>query len=255
VRDEEAVVAELGFPVRQPVRRASLHVLPGPPETAAAPGTPVRVYVLAADALARAGIRSLLVGHPAVHLVGDGDPGALDRLPALRPDVVLAHGDSAAQQARHLPLHPANAPRPPLVVVGGGRPDGPGTPTRASGRLPDTATPDQLASALVLAAAGYRVQCDDRTQGDAMAAPPVGQPCRREHAAVSTVGPEALTGRERQVLELLACGLTNTEIAGRLTLSEHTVKTHVQNLLGKLRLRNRIHAAIYAFETGLRTLA
>ncbi|MFJ5780139.1 response regulator transcription factor [Streptomyces sp. NPDC093094] len=238
-------MAEPGFPARRPVRRASLHVLPGPPQTATAPGTPVRVYVLAADALARAGIRSLLAGHPAVHLVGDGDPGALDLLPALHPDVVLAHGDSAS----HLSRHPARTPHPRLVVVGGA-PDGPGTP--ASGRLPDTATPDQLASALVLAAAGYRVQPDDRPQDDGTAA---GAPRAQDRTTVSTVGPEALTDRERQVLELLARGLTNTEIAGRLTLSEHTVKTHVQNLLGKLRLRNRVHAAIYAFESGLRSPA
>ncbi|MFJ8547241.1 LuxR C-terminal-related transcriptional regulator [Streptomyces sp. NPDC093586] len=244
-------MAEPGFPVRRPVRRASLHVLPGPPQTAAAPGTPVRVYVLAADALARAGIRSLLADHPAVHLVGDGDPGTLDRLPALRPDVVLAHGDSAAHQVRRPVRHPADAPQPRLVVVGGGTPEGPGRGCR----LPDTATPDQLASALVLAAAGYRVQPDDPPRRDATAAPPADEPCGQERGAVSGVGPEALTGRERQVLELLACGLTNTEIAGRLTLSEHTVKTHVQNLFGKLRLRNRVHATIYAFETGLRTLA
>ncbi|MET8845339.1 response regulator transcription factor [Streptomyces rubiginosohelvolus] len=253
MRDEEAVVAELGFPVRRPARHASLHVVPGPPETAAAPGTPVRVYVLASDASARAGIGSLLAGHPAVRLVGDGGPGALDRLPPLHPDVALAHGDRAARQARRLPPHPANAPRPPLVVVAGGTPDGPGTPTRAGGRLPDTATPDQLASALVLAATGYRVQPADRRHGDATAAPSVGKPCRRrKRPAASTVGPEALTGRERQ---LPACGLSNTEIADRLALSEHTVKTHVQNLLGKQRLHNRVHAAIHAFETGLRTLA
>lgn len=115
--------------------------------------------------------------------------------------------------------------------------------------------PDHLASALVLAAAGYRVQPDDRRKGTATAAPPVGEPCRRKHPAVSTVGPEALTGRQRHVLEPLACGLSDTEIAGRLALSEHTVKTHVRHLLGEPRLHNRIHAAIHAFETGLRTLA
>jgi DNA-binding NarL/FixJ family response regulator len=61
-----------------------------------------------------------------------------------------------------------------------------------------------------------------------------------------------LTEREAQVLELLARGLSNGEIAHTLSLSQHTVKTHVQNMLHKLRLPNRVHAAIYAFEAGVR---
>ena len=64
--------------------------------------------------------------------------------------------------------------------------------------------------------------------------------------------PDRLTARECQLLDLVSRGLSNTEIARALTLSEHTVKTHVQNLLQKLRLRNRVHVAIYAFESGLR---
>ena len=60
-----------------------------------------------------------------------------------------------------------------------------------------------------------------------------------------------MSGRECEVLSLIARGMSNAEIALALTVSEHTVKSHVQNLLGKLNLRNRIHAVIYAFETGL----
>ena len=96
--------------------------------------------------------------------------------------------------------------------------------------------------------------------GDAVLAPAVtrqllDQVGRRLPAAVSRTpdGLAELTDREQEVLRMLAVGMSNAEIATALVVSEKTVKTHVSNLLGKLGLRDRVQAVIYAYESGLIT--
>ncbi|MFJ8663864.1 response regulator [Streptomyces sp. NPDC093795] len=95
--------------------------------------------------------------------------------------------------------------------------------------------------------------------GDSLLAPSVARRLVEQYTAGgprrTAGGPDSrldvLTGRERETLLLLARGLSNAEIAAELTVSDHTVKTHVGNVLAKLDLRDRIQAVICAYETGL----
>jgi len=118
----------------------------------------------------------------------------------------------------------------------------------ASGFLLKDVTPDHLVHAVLL------VQ-----EGDALLAPTI---TRRLVERFARVDPgrsalhrdlATLTPREREVLTLLAGGLSNTELAGALQLSEATVKTHITRILTKLQLRDRVQAVVIAYETGLVT--
>ena len=115
----------------------------------------------------------------------------------------------------------------------------------ASGFLLKDASANELADAVRLVAAG-----------DAMLAPGVTRRLIAEFARMGAPrGPnrklEGLTERESEVLALVARGLSNAEIAGRLFVAEQTVKTHVSRILMKLGLRDRTQAVVLAYETGL----
>ena len=114
----------------------------------------------------------------------------------------------------------------------------------ASGFLLKDTTADELVRAVRLAVAG-----------DALLAPSVTRRLIERFAnrasAPSTQSLETLTGRELEVLLLVARGLSNTEVAERLFLGENTVKTHVAHVLDKLDLRDRVQAVVLAYESGL----
>ncbi len=117
----------------------------------------------------------------------------------------------------------------------------------ASGFLLKDAPTEEVVDAVRAVAAGEAVLSASVTRRllDQVARrlPP---PCTQAPAEL-----QQLSDREREVLQLIASGLTNTEIAAALFLSEATVKSHVSHLLSKLHLRNRVQAVIYAYDAGL----
>ena len=118
----------------------------------------------------------------------------------------------------------------------------------ASGFLLKDVSPDHLVHAVRLV-----------RDGDALLAPSITRRLVERFAQADPAGGTlhrdlaALTPREREVLTLLAGGLSNTELAGALHLSEATVKTHITRILTKLQLRDRVQAVVVAYETGLVT--
>jgi DNA-binding NarL/FixJ family response regulator len=116
----------------------------------------------------------------------------------------------------------------------------------ASGFLLKSAPPRELATAIRTVAAG-----------DALLAPEIVRRMIEDYvrrprpASAAPAALSQLTAREREVLELVARGRSNGEIAGRLHLSEPTVKTHVSRILTKLGLRDRVQAVVLAYESGL----
>lgn len=211
----------------------------------------MRVLIADDHGLFRDGLRSLLEAR-GIEVVGEARNGreALDLALRLRPDVVLM--DLAMPELSGLEatrLLSARAPATNVVVV--------------------TASEDDadLFEAIKSGAQGYifkNLEADQFfpllegvTRGEPALSPGLARKLLREFgrpavAAGQETGPAALTAREREVLELLVAGVTsNRELAGRLIVSENTIKYHLRNILDKLHLRNRAQVVAYALRSGL----
>jgi DNA-binding NarL/FixJ family response regulator len=210
--------------------------------------------VLLADdqALVRGGFRLILDAQEDLEVVGEADDGraAIEAARSLRPDIVLMDvrmpeldGIAATrvivseQLASHvLVLTTFDEDRVVWDAMAAG----------ASGFLLKTAPPVQLVDAVRTVAAGEALLAPTVTRRlleEFVRRPPPGEQAPERLAA--------LTDREREVMALIARGLSNGEIAERLYLSGATVKTHVNRILGKLDLRDRVQAVVLAYETGL----
>ncbi|MFC4908229.1 response regulator [Actinomadura gamaensis] len=213
----------------------------------------IRVLLADDQTLVRAGFRSILVGEPDIDVLGEADDGAQAvRLAAeLRPDVVLMDirmpvldgleatrrivRDARLAGVRVVILTTFDLDEYVYGAIRAG----------ASGFLVKDTEPAELIH-------GVRVVA----RGDALLAPSVTRRLIAEFALRSAAPPpdaalDALTAREREVLELVAAGMSNDEIARRLVLSTATAKTHVSRILAKVGARARAQLVVLAYESGM----
>jgi RNA polymerase sigma factor (sigma-70 family) len=211
-----------------------------------------RVLIADDDDLMRAGLVELLAGEPEIDVVGEASTGreAVARARRLRPDVVLmdvrmpdldgieATGEltRAAPDTRVLILTTFEQDDYVFGALRAG----------ASGFLLKRSRPEELIAAVHTIAAGASLLSPSVTRRvlDRMAQQPL-----PELAAQAKL--DELTPREREVLELIARGLSNREIATELVVEESTVRTHVKRIQMKLQLRDRVQIVIFAYETGM----
>ncbi|WP_406388757.1 response regulator [Streptomyces sp. NBC_00887] len=214
----------------------------------------IRVLIADDQMMVRQGFTVLLNAEPGIEVVGQAVDGldAVEKVAALAPDVVLMDirmprlgGIDATRRITEAP----GATVKVLVLTTFDLDEYVYEALRAgaSGFLLKDASAAELARAVRVVAAG-----------DALLAPNITKRLIAEFSRVSTA-PRApsrdrvgdLTERETEVLFLVAQGLSNAEIAGRLVVAEQTVKTHVSRILVKLGLRDRTQAAVFAYESGL----
>ncbi|WP_327066291.1 response regulator transcription factor [Kitasatospora sp. NBC_01302] len=212
---------------------------------------PVTLLIADDDEVTRSGLRMLLAAQPGIAVVGEAADGveAVEQARRLRPDVVLMdvrmprlNGLEATRQL----LTSDDLPDPPkIVVITTFENDGYVTAALsagASGFVLKRRPVREIAEAVRVVAAGEAILFPAALRR-MVAARPLG--------SASALPNAALTGREEEVLRLMATGRSNPEIADSLTVSLETVKTHVGNVLTKLGAQNRTHAVVIAYESGL----
>jgi DNA-binding NarL/FixJ family response regulator len=213
---------------------------------------PVSVMLVDDDDLMRAGLRAVLSSDSQIEVVGEAASGraAVASARVLRPGLVLMDVrmpdlDGIAATRELLSV----SPDAKVVILTTFEEDEyifGALNAGASGFLLKRTSPEELLAAIHAVAAGDSLLSPSvtRTVIERMAhqpTPDLGASRRLEH----------LTPREREVLGLVARGLSNGEIASELVIEESTVKTHVKRILMKLRVRDRVQAVIFAYESGL----
>ncbi len=208
----------------------------------------IRVFIVAASPLIRAGLQSMLTDSR-VDIVGSAADleSVSGQLVDVEPDVVLVEVAADAQEELLNALEDAELAQEYPVILLSEQPKtawlSKALRTGMRAVLPRDVAPEQLRAALEAAAAGLVVI----------------HPSELDTVLSATVGPSApldellepLTRRERQVLQMLAAGLANKEIAARLAISDHTVKFHVASILGKLGASTRTEAVSAGIRRGL----
>jgi DNA-binding NarL/FixJ family response regulator len=212
------------------------------------PEKSTKVLLVENRRLFRAGLRKILDATSDIRVVGEVGSYAdtLTRVGDLKPDVVvlgqLTGGPEPVAAAQRAITDGLFESTRVLVLA-----DPQEAHMSALRDLPTHSTfvtstgPHEFCGGIRILAAGYTFQAQrERRPNDSVAT------SRPERSTAETI-----THRESDILGLLACGHTNSEMARRLSLTESTVKSHVQSLLRKLQLPNRVSVVIYAYETGL----
>ncbi|MET4639441.1 response regulator transcription factor [Mycetocola sp. 2940] len=213
----------------------------------------IRVVIADDQQLIRAGFRALLEAEADIDVVGEAatGPDAVARVRENRPDVALMDirmpGGDGLWATEQITADPDLAGTRIVVVTTFELDEyvARAIAAGASGFLVKDTEPVELIRSVRIAAAG-----------DALLSPSVTRRLLerisgRLHSAVSPQLLDALTDREREVMVLVAAGLSNEEIGARLFLSPLTVKTHVSRILGKLDARDRVQLVVLAYESGL----
>jgi len=208
----------------------------------------IRVVVVDDQTLVREGLVSLLASIPDLEVVGQAADGraALELVAEVAPDIVLMDvrmpGMRGIAATRELRTRHPHIRVIVLTTFDNDKYVCEALRAGAAGYLLKNAAPDYLAAAIRAVYAG-----------EAMLDPAVtGKVIRRVSVShEERPPPERLTRRERQVLHLIAIGMTNAEIAARLALAEGTVKNHVSHIIAKLHAHDRTHAVRLAAEWGL----
>ncbi|PPL14766.1 response regulator [Microterricola pindariensis] len=243
------------------------------------PSAPIRVLLVDDQELVRAGFRIILESEPGIAVVGEAGNGeqAVAAARALTPDVICMDvqmpGMDGLEATRLITADPALGASV-LMLTTFNREDYLFTALQsgASGFLLKNASPEDLVNAVQVLARGDALLSPDVTRQVIAAAtaptsppiallsPPIELPApliepveipAPGRGAPASAQLSSLTDREAEVLQLLAVGLSNAEIAARLFVGEATVKSHVSKVLMKLGLRDRIQAVIFAYEQGL----
>jgi NarL family two-component system response regulator YdfI len=208
----------------------------------------IRVFIVAASSLARTGPQNLLAERD-VEVVGSA--ANFESLAALWPDVMAdvvlidASGEQLETLIDSLTASQIASEANVVILADHSEPRliAEALQTGVRGVLPGDVSPDQLVAALESAAAGLIVVHPAEVN---VLFPPA-NPASRAVAELA----EPLTARESEVLQMLASGLANKEIAARLLISEHTVKFHVASILGKLGAGSRTEAVAIGIRRGL----
>ncbi len=213
----------------------------------------IRVLLVDDQALMRAGFRALLEAEDDIEVVGDAADGRQGLALAAQhlPDVALVDVQmpvmDGIEATRRIAADPRLAGVRVVMLTNYGLDEHVFDALRAgaTGFLLKDTEPDELLQAVRIAA-----------RGDALLSPSITRKLISEYvsrppAGRTAEGLEALTNREREVLALVARGLSNEEIAGHMVISPFTAKTHVSRAMTKLAARDRAQLVVFAYESGL----